>query len=127
MKANKEGKLIGLYLYSENDPKCKDKKYYLRAHYEYEDGNRRAQIVYPKIHLPIINNALPIVSITDDLALSPMFSQEEYINIGFGVTPLEMDSLYPARSYYIVMEEKTRKMTLAEIEAKLGYKIEIIK
>lgn len=126
MKANKEGKLIGLYLYAENDPKCKDKKYYLRAHYEYEDGKRRVQIVYPKIHLPIVNNALPLVS-SNELSLSPMFSQEEYIDIGFGITPLEMDGLHSARSYYIVMEEKTQKMTLAEIEAKLGHKIEIIK
>lgn len=125
MEATKKMKtceLSGLYLYSETDNNG-NKRYYLRAHYDVEDEFRKTEIIYPKIHVPIYTNQLLA---KETFAVSPLLeSQPSMVDIGFGFTRVERDPLGNIE-YTVVKEEKAQKMTLSEIEKKLGHKIILV-
>lgn len=125
-KTTKTCELSGLYLYSETDD-CGAKRYYLRAHYDVEDEFRKVEIIYPKINLPIFNDgSLPIARDMSCCLHHPFVKLDMSIDIGFGDTPCMRDGINDAYMYKIVKEEKARKMTLSEIEEKLGHKIILV-
>lgn len=94
--------------------------YCLSVTYEKENSTTISEFTIPKIILPINNY--------------PNIKQEHfdydgvsacYINFGFGDLLVARDrdnNLF----YERVIENKTQKMTLKEIEEKLGHKIELI-
>lgn len=113
----KDSKLTKLELYSEND------EYYLRAEYEVIYTHRKTKITIPKIRLPLFNNPLIIKGVVN---LDSMYTKPTHeINIGFG--ELEMCDDHKGNFMYEeVLEEYVQKMTIDEIEKKLGYKVEIV-
>ena len=91
--------------------------YYLEAIYIHEDDAGIYETVVPKISLPVYGGM-------------PMFVSEighrsiHKIDLGFGeLTVCEKDGIACTTK---TIEEKTQKMTISEIEKKLGYKIEIV-
>lgn len=125
-KKMKTCELSRLYLYSETDENGK-KYYYLRAHYDVEEEFRKVEIIYPKINLPIFDGgSLPIARDISCCLHHPFIRPDMSIDIGFGDTPCMRDGINDAYMYEIVKEEKPRKMTLSEIEKKLGHKIILV-
>lgn len=126
MATTKTCELSGLYLYSETAENGK-KYYYLRAHYDVEDEFRKTEIIYPKISLPISNDGSLPIARDENLCLRHLFINPDMsIDIGFGNTPCMRDGINDAYMYEIVKEEKPQKMTLSEIEKKLGHKIILV-
>lgn len=90
------------------------KMYYLDLTYECEDEKAVYVMNIPRVKLPCLNN--PRI---DDIT-NPTI---EFI----GGTRLQIrKDQNGALLSEVVIEEKTHKMTVAEIEKKLGYKIEIV-
>ena len=105
--------------------KDKDGQYYLRAVYDQEDSYRKTELIIPKIMLPISN--YPVIKKEGH---EWNFRPESFANIGFGDMQLGKGASYsdtPECCYTIkIIEEKTRTMTLSEIEEKLGYRINLV-
>lgn len=103
-----KSRLTNLELYSE------DGIYYLKAEYEVEDEHRLEKYTFPKLYLPIGDR----FSVYDRCGFQP--------KIEFGC--LELDAL--KHDGYIfkieILKEYPQKMTLEEIEKKLGYKVELV-
>lgn len=90
--------------------------YYLHAKYTVEDEHSIREIDIPKIHLRVDPHYVTI-KYEDDRA---------FADIGFGYVPLiptGRDCHYFTET---ILEEKTKEMTLEEIEKKLGHKVKII-
>lgn len=106
--------------------KDKDGRYYLRAVYDQEDSYRKTELVIPKIMLPISNYPTLKNDGSPYWDLRPHWTA----NIGFGDMELDKGTAYPdvAECCYAskTLEEKVQTMTLAEIEKKLGYKINLV-
>lgn len=90
--------------------------YYLNLTYECEDEKAVYVLNIPRVELPCLNDPY-INDFGDNGAV-----------IGFigGVRLLIRQDMNGALLSKVVIEEKTHKMTVAEIEKKLGYKIEIV-
>jgi hypothetical protein len=111
MSNNDEIELKHLEMYKEKDT------YYLKAVYEHTTKYRKERLIIPKIILPVNPKNVIINHAT-------CYNHEANVNIGFGNLPiLEKDGF----SYIVkILEEYPQKMTLEEIEKKLGYKVEIV-
>lgn len=102
-----------------------DRSFYLDVKYEYENENGIYEVRYPRVLLTFCSNALPAIDRSWN-------SYEKLLHANFGFGNLLVSEYHdPDRNAdynYIVntIKEKTHKMTVAEIEAKLGYKIEIV-
>lgn len=109
--------LKDLKLYKEND------KYYLSALLIHEDKRGIYEVSIPKIELPIASDC----SIDYTYGACGYFPNTTLtVDFGFGklyAVPVDDDN----KLYFTLtcIEEKVRKMTLAEIERELGYKIEL--
>lgn len=104
--------LNDLNLYKEND------KYYLSAKLAYEDKAGFYEVYIPKIHLPV----------SSDIAVNSISSFGNVsASIDFGFAPLDVEPYDDDNHYFTTtcLEEKVHKMTLADIERELGYKVEI--
>ena len=94
--------------------------WYLSIEYTYENDTGKRRVYVPKAHLPTYGPV--IVSDRDG----------SYIDIGFGELRMyrgceETDKTDDTYVYKIdQLSTKTHKMTLKEIEAKLGYSIELV-
>lgn len=101
-------------------------RYYLDLTYEREDESGVYELRIPRVYLPILRNSLPVVeSEIVCRELKPSYT----INLGFGELSLSEFTDENGYEYYAketCIKEKTHKMTVAEIEKKLGYKIEIV-
>lgn len=112
--------LIKLELYQE------DGCYYLRAEYEVEDDYRLKKYTIPKIHLSIRRDPVIIEQAFREYHhhyTSP--KRDVTIDLGFG----ELYLLPGSDGYYYKCEtikEYPQKMTLEEIEEKLGCKVEVV-
>ena len=96
--------------------------YYISAVLQYENDKGFYEINVPKINLPILYN----VEINQESYTDTFNRTETFANIDFGFGKLSI--LKDDNNHYFTMtciEEKRRKMTLAEIEKELGYKIEL--
>lgn len=109
--------LKDLQLYKENN------KYYLSALFDYEDKKGFYELSIPKIKLPV----------TRDVEANICSGWDDYnhpyrvvdVDFGFGKLYAEPFNDQGALFALTCIEEKVHKMTLAEIEKELGYKIEL--
>lgn len=94
-----------------------DGSYYLRAEYEVEDEYKVQKYTFPKLYLPIGDRFV----INHNVSL---YGDE--VEIDFG--EMSLDALKQGGYYCKVetLKEYPQKMTLEEIEEKLGYKVEIV-
>ncbi len=93
-------------------------EYYLTTVIEHEDIAGVYETVIPRIELPVQLRELKITG-----NHMPYPSME--IDLGFGL--LEIWNQFGSAPYISTkIKDKTQKMTLAEIEKKLGYKIELV-
>ena len=109
--------LTKLELYKE------DGCYYLRAEYEEEDDYRLRKYTIPKILLPLGSN-ITVNHISEPVGRLA-WRERNSIDFGFG----ELDIFKCDDGYYYKCEtikEYPQKMTLEEIEKKLGYKVELV-
>lgn len=108
--------LVSLELYSEKN-ECGVEDYYLKAIYERTTKYGKERITIPKIHLGVDPHSVIINH-------GSYFNREAAVNIGFGNLPiLEKDGVVYTVN---VLEEYAQKMTLEDIEKKLGHKVEIV-
>lgn len=100
-----------------------DGRHYLDLTYEYEDQYRISKVHFPMVRLPIervryINSSCSY------------WDREHSVEFGNGLElSLSKYKDIDGNEYVYkaeVIKEKTQKMTVAEIEKKLGYKIEIV-
>lgn len=105
-----------------------ERGYHLSATYEYETDEGVFRATFPHIVLDVMTKRLPWFKIEKD----PIYIDGErgLIDIGFRQTIMDKHDNHDGTDpYYFKVEtlqEKTHKMTIAEIEKKLGYKIEIV-
>ena len=109
-RLNVKNKLQTLELYEEHEA------YYLKAVYEYEDNNGKYKFTLPKVALPFYK---------DEPSRIEFYDYEGTIKNGLNELEIMKDK--HGRFYTIeTIEKYPHKMTLKEIENKLGYKIELI-
>lgn len=129
MKENLAMQLKSLKLYEENG------RYYLDAIYIRESPSEICEINVPKIKLPF--TCWDYSKIVNDQTTSLYSIGEHYIETGNCIFPIEKahkskhinKNELPVEGVYCtikVIEEKTKEMTIDEIERKLGHKIKII-
>lgn len=103
--------------------------FYLDVRYEYENENGIYEVRYPRVLLPISCTSLPLVDRIGEY-VGCCYYDSLLVDMGFGKLPIReySDEVRSCSYHYIVntIQEKTHKMTVAEIEEKLGYKIEIV-
>lgn len=99
-----------------------DNKYYLSALIDYEDERGVYEMSVPKIEFPIMQNCC--INNTSGIYDSKFYTT---VSLDFGLGELYAKPFDDSDHYYTVtcVEEKVHKMTLADIEKKLGYKIEL--
>ena len=113
--------LKSLELYSEESKA--GKSYFLKAIYEFENQYVKKEIVIPIIALPLCPGEHVICKSSCHPSLKVDIPNT--IDIGFGDLPMMADD-HNRYCYEVTVEEYPQKMTLSEIEKKLGYKIEIV-
>ena len=109
-------KITNIELYNEKG------QYYLKVEYEVDNVYRLEKYTVPKIHLPIAD-CVTIIHESDNTYMG-MFERNA-IDLGFG----ELNMLRDKSGRLCTMEvikEYPQKMTLEEIEKKLGYKVEVV-
>ena len=110
------GTIKDLQLYKENN------RYYLSALVEHEDEREVQEMSIPKIEFPVERNC-----IIDKTVIDRNYKPHTVISINFGFGKLYVEPFDNNDNYYTIncVEEKVYKMTLADIEKELGYKIEL--
>lgn len=117
-----------------------DGELYLSIEYSYYDKeNNRHALVIPKITLPIFENSKPIidgqVGVTYEDCFIRIFAKGLHIDSVYQVKfhnekGVLQDYLYfQDKTNYVdvITDYATKKMTMSEIEEKLGYKIELVR
>ena len=99
-----------------------DDGYYFSAVYRHEDETGIYETTIPHIHLPIYYSEEPIVT-TEYSKYSK--GAPTHINFGLGDLLIGCDK-NNVKFRTKTIEKKVKKMTLADIEKKLGYKIELV-
>lgn len=139
MIESKKEKLKEIKLYTEKDLDTNAESHYLRLVYEYKDDNGNLhEVIIPKLSLSFFEGSIPAIN----EELSDLFG------IGCGIPRgcyIDVRSLEIERStvkttdengnkvifndvYFvdIIKKRAVKKMTLEEIEKKLGYKVELV-
>lgn len=98
-----------------------DNKYYLSALIDCEDNRGVYEMSIPKIEFPIAKNC------SVDIMSGEYDKPYTTVSIDFGLGKLYVEPFDDSGNYYTLtcIEEKVHKMTLADIEKELGYKIEL--
>lgn len=117
MKQTIELKSVQLYT-EKNDRGGLD--YFLDVTYFETNEHRVVEINYPKVKLPFCTQP----RVNHDYSMYGI--QSSTIDLGFGQLPLLEGGVVNAMLTKKVIETFPRKMTLAEIEEKLGYKVELV-
>lgn len=113
-------KLTNLKLYKDED-QFGAEQYYLEATYEKVTPYHKSIYTIPRVLLPLSNDA-----VVERTILSGYGRDEFKVNLGFGsLSACPIDSIGTIMTEQII-EEYPQKMTLEDIEEKLGYKIELI-
>lgn len=116
---NGDVKLVSVELFYD-DKYTLSKMHYLRLEYRAETDAGVYRVICPCVKLPLMTDSMPYYGrIVGDLDRETI----DYIGVGYG------EQRIPKTTPGIIIEEvkkKTHKMTLAEIEEKLGYKIELV-
>ena len=103
-----------------------DNQYYFSAVFNYEDKKGYYEISVPKIKLPI-----SYCQVSTESSYDIWYGHQKIAKVDFGFCTLDafpvaignQETLFTMKC----IEEKVHKMTLAEIEKELGYKIELKK
>ena len=97
--------------------------YYLDVTYNYENKYGLYELNIPRILLPICKNMLPDYRID-----MPRYYDHSIMTVDFGFGDLEVLRDFKTGMTHKITEiqKKTHKMTLAEVEEALGYKVELI-
>lgn len=99
---------------------------YLSLRYLLENEREIVRLTIPRVQLPINTAACPELDVTtvhDDW--HRRYGTKSYIRCGFGTVLPVMN--HDNVDYTVeIVKEKTHKLTVAEIEKRLGYKIEIV-
>ena len=122
-------RLKDLKLYEENG------EYYLDATYVIDSLSQIAEIHMPKVQLPFTSSGLAEIAINQPTYWD--YEVEAYIKAGSCIFPIrkvhetkhaKADMCPENGVYYTVkiIEEKTKEMTLEEIEQKFGHKIKLV-
>lgn len=101
----------------------KHNTYVLDVTYEYENKYGVYELNIPCVYLPIMTDRLPTYKHS---CYSVVFDPEVTIDLGFGELDVLKDHKSGMTHKITEVEKKTHKMTVAEIEAALGYKVEIV-
>lgn len=118
--SNDKERLTLAELYKEKD-KYGVEHLYMKAVYEKETKYGKYEIAFPRINMNFPLNSMPIIRHEESISIPPAIC----INTGenqYRLEPVEGDICYTEK----VLEEYPQKMTLEEIERKLGYKIEVV-
>lgn len=112
-------------------------EFFLELTYEVENDKGVYEYIVPKVDLCINKSYFPRLEINSNLY--PFHEAKDYIQFDDDVTmplmkktitikDLKGNDVECKNTYYVVrtIKEKTHKMTLSEIEKKLGYKIELV-
>lgn len=98
------------------------KTYLAKAVYECKNQYRKTEVIIPRIMLPVDSHHIPAIRREEAQWL---YTPGWFIDIFGSEIPLRPDE--DGNVYYEkVIEEYPQKMTLAEIEKKLGYKVELV-
>lgn len=133
----KDIKLLTIELFTDEDEFGSIRKYlYLEYEYKDDNGNTHNRI-YPKIELPIYQDRLPIVD-QEDITIAGLIHQtRSYIPSEDGLELRKTNLIVndgngkvircdDVNMVDVITERVTKKMTLSEIEEKLGYKVEVV-
>lgn len=105
-------------------------KYYANVTYVTEDNSSIKEINYPKVYIPFIDECREIEMDYKTDKEIPSFSRirnTQYLVINRLIQyPLDAGGDCGRTCVVKVIKEKTQKMTVEDIEKKLGYKIEIV-
>ena len=96
--------------------------YFLDVMYEYENKYGVYELNIPRIHLPVCKSGLPNY-IFRTYTIGP---DEATVDLGFGELNVLKDFKTGMLYKITEIEKKPRKMTLAEVEAALGHKVELV-
>lgn len=102
-----------------------DGQYYMSLTYHVEYPDRTCEMVLPKVALGLKTYGCP------DIASTLSITEDPYITLDAGCNHypvLRGDTQFASNVFYTekIIKTKTKKMTVAEIEKKLGYKVEIV-
>ena len=115
--------LKDIKLYKDKNP-YGNEQYYLSVIYGYENDRGKYELYIPKILVPIRTDTIPVIS----QEFGGLLKEPMTIDLGFGELTVMPGGKNKYELYHeTVLERKTRKMTLSEIEEELGYKIEIVR
>ena len=116
---NHSAQLKSLELFTEE--KFGVTSYFLKGVWEFSNDRGLHELTIPKISLNINGQSIPKI-ICEKINLCEI---AEFVNLIVGPNLLEKDE--KGNLYYVkTIEKYPQKMTLTEIEKKLGYKIELV-
>lgn len=102
-----------------------DGDFYISVTYTCENEEREYELTFPNILLPLCNAPREIKVETNYFMNIPNDNVE--IDLGFGKLPIDNYHRGPKKWWYTkIIREKTKKMTLSEVEAALGHKVELV-
>ena len=114
-----EAKLVSAELFYD-DKHTPHKEHYLRLEYRCETRGAVYRVIYPHVALRVHTDRLPDYS---KETRNFRGGTRSYVSAGFGEVAVPLDT---AAVIVEEIEKKCYKMTLAEVEEKLGYKVELI-
>lgn len=123
MELYKKVELKSLELYTEEHRGIKS--YLMKAVYECISNTKKVELTIPRIDLCIDPHRLPNISSEITTFTNTSLSQNKFIDIFGSSLPLRHDK-YGNVYYEKIIEEYSQKMTMEELEKKLGYKIELV-
>lgn len=110
--------LVNLELHQDEQTR----QYYLTATYHFKQGPHTIERVFP--HLYLLTRNIPDIYASRE----PSGPTEGWADLGFGKLP--MNGRYPMldKTLYTdtIIHTEVQKMTLEEVEEKLGYKIKLV-
>ena len=134
MIESKKGKLKEMCLYKSIDRDTGSVSHYLRLVYEYKDDNGNLhEVIIPKVSLSFFESHIPTIEESNSGWFGTMSGsitvgslRLETVNVP--VANYEGKESTVENTYYVdvIKKRAVKKMTLEEIEKKLGCKIEIV-
>ena len=123
MEMYKKVELKSLELYTEEHRGIKS--YLMKAVYECVSETKKVELTIPRIDLCIDPHRLPNISSEIATFTNMRLSQNKFIDIFGSSLPLRYDK-YGNVYYEKIIEEYSQKMTLEDVEKKLGYRVELV-
>lgn len=118
-----EGKLKDIDLI-----KNEDGRYYLDVTYQYENDFGIYELNMPRVALPFTDSRIPNIIPSTPYAFGDCDMTIEDLECVLPLSRFKFEDYEGCVGHYCIktIKEKPKKMTLSEIEKKLGYKIELV-